>query len=688
MWRREFLKKVGSIAAAVEAGKVLSSQGFSSPLDAQALLGWEPAPALDFSLNATPAESLSLSGNWHLAIDPENAGKSARWFERGPVEGAVTAEVPNPLELAFPGYNGVIWYWRSFDSGSIGNCDEVRVHFQGADYYAEAWLNGNYLGGNESALLPFAFDAKSALQPGTNRLVVRVIDACYAKEIDGFQLGHVPGGRQADDPFLPGFRHYNYGGLLLPVSLQGFRRPWLADGFIQPNIKEEKIDIGLVFAPGTGKTEWDATIRPVYPQAGNPVTHEKVSVSPGADGKALISIRVPDPRLWKVWDSFLYEVSLAPRGKGTTWKQRFGMREVSILGGRIAVNGEPILQRSFLYNQIWPVTLGVPYKDLARRDMKLVRQVNANMLRCFSKSPVPATVQAADEAGILLQPESLASWYLLRGEKEHLRLKNVTERNVLLYHNHPSVLWWNILNENSPQENPTERELLGPYALQEVLPSVHKLDASRPAICDDPIWHEVPNIWEPGHSKPSLPLVQDHYYPFSALVNHEDSWAKIRGRAWGEKPKPGTPFLGITEWGQNSSPQWKRLLASYKASGVREDAEDYVVYRKLQDMNQGWYERSGIQKQGFPTLESVEAANRESVAERYRENFALFWGNVHSVGHGMTSLEDSSYELSGVVDNWRNPKPVVFEALRELNHEGLIRTVPGRGRARCTAAAS
>ena len=136
---------------------------------------------LDFTLNATPAAVVNLSGRWHIARDPDNVGQAAEWFRRGPVASAVPAEVPNPLELTFPGYDGVVWYWRSFDGSELVKYDDVRIYFQGADYYAEAWLNGEYLGGNESALLPFAFDAKRALRTGSNQLVVRVIDASYAK---------------------------------------------------------------------------------------------------------------------------------------------------------------------------------------------------------------------------------------------------------------------------------------------------------------------------------------------------------------------------------------------------------------------------------------------------------------------------------------------------------------------------
>lgn len=626
---------------------------------------------LDFTLNATPARSLSLNGTWKIAKDSENAGKAAEWFRRGPIDGAVDAQVPNPLELTFPGYDGVVWYWRTFDSGDLAKYDDVRLHFQGADYFAEAWLNGEYVGGNESALLPFAFDLKRAIRPGANNVVVRVIDASYAKEIDGFQLGNVPGGRQHDNAWEPGFRHQNYGGLLLPVTVEAFLRPWIADAFIRPDIAKSRIDVDLILT-GAAPGEWNAVVRPAAPRAGAPVAKEPVIITPDGRGRATIALNIPHPHLWQVWDGKLYELQLTPKTGGTTWRGRFGMREISVASGRIAINGKQILQRSYLYNQIWPVTLAVPYGDLARRDMELVRKTNANMLRCFSKTPIPATVEAADEAGILLQPESLASWYLKTGPQQNERLRNVTERAVLLYRNHPSILWWNVLNENSPTMDPkrpypANEFTLGPYTLETVLPAVHALDPTRPVIGNDPIWRDVKNIFEPGQNAPTLPLIQDHYYQFTALEIHPDSWVKIREREWGQSENASAPYLAITEWGLNSAPEWDRLVQSYKASGVRQDAEDFVAYRKQLDMNRRWYEEAGIAKQGFPTFESVENATRDAVAWHYHEHFALFWGNTHSAGQGLTSFDDSSYELSGVVDNWRNPKPVVFETITELN---------------------
>jgi hypothetical protein len=478
----------------------------------------------------------------------------------------------------------------------------------------------------------------------------------------------VPGGRQHDNPWEPGFRHFNYGGLLLPVTVQAFQRPWIADAFIRPSVSAGKIDVDLTVI-GKGSGHWSATAKPK--SGGGAATHSNITFDDSA-GKTTFSMNINQPHLWDVWDGFLYELELTPEAKGTTWRGTFGLREVSILDGRIAINGKPILQRSFLYNQIWPGTLGAPWQDLARKDIELARKTNANMLRCFSKTPLAATVRAADELGILLQHESLGSWYLKNGDAEDKRLCNITQRAVLAYRNHPSILWWNVLNENAPnfdpkRSYPTDDMTLGPYVLKSVLPALHALDSTRPTIANDPVWHDVDNVWEPGKSKPSLPLVQDHYYQFTGLEVNEDSWEKVRQRKWGAADNPDASYLAITEWGVNSSPEWTRLLESYEKSGLPKDAEDYALYRKLHEKNLNYYEASGVKEQGFPTFESVQEANRDYVAWRYREQIALYWGNLHSVGHGLTSLDDSSYELSGVVDNWRNPKPVVFDTITELN---------------------
>jgi hypothetical protein len=82
------------------------------------------------SLNATPAWSTNLPGVWKVAKDPGNYGKAWEWFKLGPISEAVDQNVPNPLQLAFPGYNGAVWYWRGFEIAPPEVFDDIRIHFE------------------------------------------------------------------------------------------------------------------------------------------------------------------------------------------------------------------------------------------------------------------------------------------------------------------------------------------------------------------------------------------------------------------------------------------------------------------------------------------------------------------------------------------------------------------------------
>src|SRR3954451_6733806 len=116
MTRREVLRGMGGAAAVP-----LAWSRSLYPFSASALLngtldgGLTEGSDLDRSLNATPGWSLDLSGPWKLAKDPDNRGKAEEWFKSGPISDAVEQKIPNPLQLAFPSYNGVAWYWRSFE---------------------------------------------------------------------------------------------------------------------------------------------------------------------------------------------------------------------------------------------------------------------------------------------------------------------------------------------------------------------------------------------------------------------------------------------------------------------------------------------------------------------------------------------------------------------------------------------
>ncbi len=149
----------------------------------------------------------SLNGQWMLATDPENVGQEKRWFEEGPIEYAQNSTVPGIIQQTFPGYHGVVWYWRTFTPALTPGPSPQTPHpnvegvvergryllrFWGVDYLADVWLNGIYVGGHEGGETPFVLNVTDAIKLGVeNLLAVRVLNPTN-EPIEGITLKQKP----------------------------------------------------------------------------------------------------------------------------------------------------------------------------------------------------------------------------------------------------------------------------------------------------------------------------------------------------------------------------------------------------------------------------------------------------------------------------------------------------------------
>lgn len=118
---------------------------------------------------------LSLCGEWEFA------------FGTGEEKAAAMMRAPFPLRIAVPyAYNtpasgigdgrdcDTVWYRRRFAYRCRAG-RRVLLHLDGADYFADVWLNGKYLGGHEGGYTRFTLDVTDALR-AENTLLVRCFD--------------------------------------------------------------------------------------------------------------------------------------------------------------------------------------------------------------------------------------------------------------------------------------------------------------------------------------------------------------------------------------------------------------------------------------------------------------------------------------------------------------------------------
>ena len=214
------------------------------------------------------SERLLSGPDWLQQLDPMDEGRRHGWMHE-PHPDAVDAVVPSCVEETFPNAGQVSWHWKRFDLDSLPEQNRFFLQFDGVDFFAEAWLNGRYLGGCESANLPFSFDATAALQKGGNLLAARLVKA-----------DHI--GQDA-----AGGNRLNYGGILQDARLVSKRRQWIEDAFIRPNPADSSIDVwveiggGAVHEPLT----LEATVSPAFPETGSPVARAR-GVAEGRRRKA------------------------------------------------------------------------------------------------------------------------------------------------------------------------------------------------------------------------------------------------------------------------------------------------------------------------------------------------------------------------------------------------------------------
>ncbi|MBM3335972.1 beta galactosidase jelly roll domain-containing protein, partial [Candidatus Sumerlaeota bacterium] len=150
------------------------------------------------------ASDVSLNGHWQLAFTDSDASLSVTgglenlaWFD---------TEVPTEVHWAlyragkaphpYVGLNisqmrwvedKAWWFRRRFTAPKSFRAAQVRLVFEGVDYYARYWLNGRYLGRSEGAFGAVKFVITDLLRyGGENELIVRV-------ECGGYKLGR-PGG--------------------------------------------------------------------------------------------------------------------------------------------------------------------------------------------------------------------------------------------------------------------------------------------------------------------------------------------------------------------------------------------------------------------------------------------------------------------------------------------------------------
>ena len=128
-------------------------------------------------------ETIDLSGFWYFKADPDRSGEREGWIQASTLDWD-RLYVPaswNEQCSDYTWYMGVAWYARDFHVPKDWDENIVLLNFEGVNYKAKVWVNGNLAGEHEGGFTPFSFRVEHALRFGEKNRVVVMVDNSFPR---------------------------------------------------------------------------------------------------------------------------------------------------------------------------------------------------------------------------------------------------------------------------------------------------------------------------------------------------------------------------------------------------------------------------------------------------------------------------------------------------------------------------
>jgi len=411
------------------------------------------------SASAPLRTTIPLDGQWQIA-------EGALTRQPAPADFTRTVPVPGLVDMAAPAFDAVappvadrralpqkdpkrdaFWYRRTFTLDAAAPLPPLAILKIGkAMFGTRVFLNGKLLGDHAPCFTPAFFDARAALKPGENELLIRVgadRDAVRPAVADGFDF--------EKERYIP--------GIFDSVQLILSGAPRIENIQVAPDIanNQAKIRVYLDAAgPDAGANvtieirEWK-TRRLVATTSGKIASH-----AGSGNGETDFVLPIENPRLWSPDDPFLYEATVRTAGDECT--ARFGMREfhfdkttgAPFLNGKLHyLRGSNITLYRFLED---PQRAALPWnRDWVRTLHQRARDMHWEALRYCIGFPPEFWYDIADEEGILIQDE-FPIWFQRKNWPPELTTPRIAREYSEWMRerwNHPSVIIWDASNETA-----------------------------------------------------------------------------------------------------------------------------------------------------------------------------------------------------------------------------------------------
>jgi hypothetical protein len=319
---------------------------------------------------------------------------------------------------------------------------QIFIVFEGSMTDTELRINGQPAGDiHQGAFYQFRYDITGKLKFGQPNL----LEATVSKMSANPSVNRAE--RFAD--------YWIFGGIFRPVYLEAFPGEHIERVAIDAKVNG---DFAMDIFPANLQKKYQVETL-IRDQQNHLVATFQKEVNP-TDSLITIQGKVDQPSAWTAETPSLYSVQvILKNGKKEMYSstQKFGFRTIEIrLGDGIYLNGVKIKMKGINRHAFWPETGRSLNDQINLEDVKLIKSMNMNAVRCSHYPPDQKFLDYCDSLGLYVLDE-LAGWQNFYATEPGAKLvKEMVIRDV----NHPSVIFWANGNEGG-----TNKELDDDFGL-------------------------------------------------------------------------------------------------------------------------------------------------------------------------------------------------------------------------------
>lgn len=350
------------------------------------------------------------------------------------IEGCFSASAPAEAGGgALPG--GTAWYRKHFSIDAVKDAGRrIYIDFDGVYMNSTVWINGHEIGTRPYGYSSFRYDITDHVRPGAaNVVAVRV-----------------------DNSDQPNSRWYSGCGIYRHVWLVKTAQTHVDHWGTFVSTAPGKVNISVALANHTGKPERLKVVNTLTDSNRLVVGRDIKTVTVAQSLHLTASIRLRNPHLWSTDRPYIYKVKTQLVKDGMvidTYETPFGVRTASFDAAKgFSLNGRPMKINGVCLHHDMGCLGAAVSEDAIHRQLRILKQMGCNVLRCSHNPPAPELLAMADTMGFLVMDESFDMWRRRKTKNDYARffdrwaVRDLADM-VMRDRNHPSVIMWSIGNE-------------------------------------------------------------------------------------------------------------------------------------------------------------------------------------------------------------------------------------------------